>query len=149
MATTLLALKLAYGIGEGKRTPLYPHEIGAIQIDMDRYCDFLQEFVNRGREGRVDGEVGFKITEKDALDMSAEDMDRYLDWYEKKWLLDANTNGVVLGHVACCFSLTRSSSFTDIGFISNRDLLAGSQQADRRGQSFIAPGQSIGGGDFV
>jgi hypothetical protein len=79
--------KLYYPFDDIKRYPTSLNDPPAQLIDWEEWCTLQRKFDNRGKEG---GKLGrgneFHVKESDVFQMSPEQLDEYMDWYEKSWL---------------------------------------------------------------
>jgi len=89
-----VATKLCYGLDSISRAPLSATEPAATRVDWDAWERFLRAG-NVARRGQlVSGEPGrarleIDVKEHDVFDMQDEELDWYLDWYEKTWCDEA------------------------------------------------------------
>lgn len=108
MALLIISTKLLYGLDGVKRTPKSAAEPAAVGLKWKAWDGYLRtgnaerrgllnESVTPGSEGEGRGRgVGGKnlevdIEEKDVFGMTGEELDRYMDWFEKNWADDSNT----------------------------------------------------------
>ncbi|KAI5851020.1 hypothetical protein BZA05DRAFT_354028 [Tricharina praecox] len=98
MSLVIVAAKLCYGLDSHVRTPLSATEPAATQVDWDAWERFLLAG-NGARLGpQASGEPGrarlaIDVKEHDVFDMHEDELDWYLDWYEKTWCDDAELEG--------------------------------------------------------
>ncbi|CAZ80192.1 unnamed protein product [Tuber melanosporum] len=108
MALLIISTKLLYGLDGVKRTPKSAVEPAATGLKWRAWDGYLRTSnaehrgllsgnVTPGSEGGERGRgVGGKdlevdVEEKDVFDMTGEELDRYMDWFEKNWADDSNT----------------------------------------------------------
>jgi len=109
MALLIISTKLLYGLDGVKRTPKSAAEPAAVGLKWkawDGYLrtgnaerrGFLNENVTPGSEGGGGGgkDLEVDVEEKDVFDMTGEELDRYMDWFEKNWADDSNTPRTLL-----------------------------------------------------
>lgn len=97
LALLIIAMKLCYGMDSVIRYPTSATEPAATQLNLESYERFLKS-TNDLRKGELydaDDEEGgctkatrgceIEVTEKDVFEMKPEEMDAYMDWYEKTW----------------------------------------------------------------
>lgn len=60
---------------------------GALALDWDRWCE-VQESLNSGgsNDSKLRRGDEIKVTEEDACKLSGDQIDAYLDWFEKTWI---------------------------------------------------------------
>jgi len=105
MALLIVSTKLLYGLDGVKRTPKSAAEPAAVGLKWKAWDEYLRtgnaerrgllnENVTPGSEGggrRGGKELEVDVEEKDVFDMTGEELDRYMDWFEKNWADDSNT----------------------------------------------------------
>ncbi|KAH8155266.1 uncharacterized protein LAJ45_00275 [Morchella importuna] len=98
MALIIIATKLLYGLDGISRTPESSTEPAAVGLKWEAWDRFLRlgNAERRGLLGGVDGECSKKrlevdVKEIDILDMNGEELDKYMDWFEKTWTNNSNT----------------------------------------------------------
>lgn len=91
MALIVIATRLMYGLDGEKRYPTVAWEPASVGLDWTEWEKFLREgdAERKGlfgkNSGGVVGKLEVDVMEGDVLNMDGEDMDRYMDWYEKMW----------------------------------------------------------------
>jgi len=82
-----VATKLCYGLDSLARTPLSATEPAATTVDWDAWERFLRvgNDARRGSGGPGRARLEIDVKEHDVFDMQDEELDWYLDWYEKTW----------------------------------------------------------------
>lgn len=83
MALVLISSKLAWGLDGVKRTPRDRAEPAAIKVDRKTWESFLAE-------NKFKGDSLYDYDDADILKMSGEELDAYMDWYERTWLSSLN-----------------------------------------------------------
>lgn len=83
MALVLLTAKLAWGMDGLTRIPRSRTEPAAVGPDMKSWEKFLAQ-------NKFKGDSIFDYTDVDILSMPGEELDVYMDWYEKTWLAPKN-----------------------------------------------------------
>ncbi|KAI5785102.1 RNA polymerase I-specific transcription initiation factor Rrn7 [Peziza echinospora] len=83
MALVLISSKLAWGLDGVKRTPHDRAEPAAIKIDRKAWESFLAG-------NKFKGDSLYDYDDTDILNMSGEELDAYMDWYERTWLGSLN-----------------------------------------------------------
>ncbi|KAA8895369.1 hypothetical protein FN846DRAFT_969991 [Sphaerosporella brunnea] len=90
LAIVISAVKLCYGLDGLRRYPVSAAETAATSLEWVAWERFLRGG-NEARRGQLHGAVGrgqmleVDVKEADVFKMSSEDLDWYLDWYEKTW----------------------------------------------------------------
>lgn len=80
MAVTIMATKLCFGLDSVKRTPKTSDEPAATPLSWTAWEKFLKEGdIDRG------GGLELDVAEADVFQMDNDDMDRYMDWFERTW----------------------------------------------------------------
>ena len=87
MALVVVSVKLYHPFDSVKRYAKAATDLGVLMIDWDVWCEEQKKY--RGRE-TSDGKLGrgneMRVKEQDVFRMSEEQLDEYLDWYEKTWV---------------------------------------------------------------
>lgn len=82
-------MKLYYPFDDIKRHPRSITEPTAQVVDWGRWAQLQNEFDNRDTVG---GKLGkgneIKVKEVDVFHMTQDQLDEYMDWYEKTWVQD-------------------------------------------------------------
>lgn len=86
LATLIMAAKLAYGLDGLHRYPFTNSEPPATSLDTKAWKSFLSARQNSTFCGRVKGREA-TITEDEIFNLSFSEIDDYLDWYEKTWVI--------------------------------------------------------------
>lgn len=94
MALVVMAVKLYHPFDELKRHPETLEELGVLTVDWDVWCE---EHAKQKRRETSGGRLGrgnaVKVKEQDVFAMSEQEIDEYLDWYQKTWVKDGNQSG--------------------------------------------------------
>ncbi|RPB28945.1 hypothetical protein L211DRAFT_817189 [Terfezia boudieri ATCC MYA-4762] len=80
MSLILLSTKLLWGVDDTKRIPREKTEPAAVTPDIKNWERFLTE-------NKFVGDSIFDWTDADVFGMSGEELDKYMDWYERMWLV--------------------------------------------------------------
>lgn len=98
MAIVIIAIKLLYGLDGISRIPESSTEPAAVGLKWEAWDRFLRlgNAEYKGFLGEIDKESGKKrlevdVKETDILDMNGEELDKYMDWFEKTWTSNSNT----------------------------------------------------------
>lgn len=87
VALLVIAVKLYYPFDSIDRHPRSATDPGVLTLDWDYWCKAQREYDSRET---ADGQLGrgneIKVEEKDVFDLSSEQMDEYLDWFENTWV---------------------------------------------------------------
>lgn len=87
VALLVVVTKLFYPFDDIKRYPASLEDPSAQLIDWNKWVILQRNFDNRGKQG---GKLGrgneFKVKESDVFQMAPEQLDEYMDWYEKFWV---------------------------------------------------------------
>jgi RNA polymerase I-specific transcription initiation factor RRN7 len=97
LALVIAAVKLCYGLDGIKRTPYSAAEPAATALEWGAWERFLRGG-NTKRGGKLEGTAGRQmlqvdVKEADVFGMSPEELDWYLDWYEKTWCAEDGVAG--------------------------------------------------------
>lgn len=91
MALLVIVVKLHHPFDNVVRYATSLTEPGVMTIDWDAWCEHQKEFDDRITSG---GEIGrgneMKVVERDVLSMTGDQMDEYLDWFERTWVKEEN-----------------------------------------------------------
>ncbi|KAJ5278896.1 RNA polymerase I-specific transcription initiation factor Rrn7 [Penicillium angulare] len=83
----VLATKLLFPFDDLERHPITAFEPAAQGIDWDKWLQAQQNFDSQNNpHGILGKEKVIGVTERDVLKMEPEQLDGYMDWYEKNWL---------------------------------------------------------------
>lgn len=80
MSLVLIAIKLAWGLDTFRRLPRCNTEAAAVSPRRKSWERFFAE-------NKFQGDSLFDYTDMDVLNLSVEELDGYLDWYARTWLL--------------------------------------------------------------
>lgn len=80
MSLVLIATKLAWGLDTFKRLPRSNTEAAAVSPHPKSWESFLAE-------KKKQGDSVYDYTDMDVLNLSGEELDEYMDWYARTWLL--------------------------------------------------------------
>jgi RNA polymerase I-specific transcription initiation factor RRN7 len=80
MAIVIMATKLGFGLDGVQRTPKSSDEPAATPLSWPAWEKFLKD-----GDMERSGALEIDVTEADVFQMDGEDLDRYMDWYEKTW----------------------------------------------------------------
>lgn len=98
MSLVIIATKLLYGLDNVPRAPKSNAEPAAVGLRWEAWDKFLR-LGNTERRGLL-GDIGqgvdnreleVDVKESDIFGMSGEDLDKYMDWFEKTWADRSNT----------------------------------------------------------
>lgn len=98
MSLVIIATKLLYGLDSVSRAPKSNAEPAAVGMKWEAWDKFLR-LGNAERRGLLGGtgqkadnrELEVDVKETDIFGMSGEDLDKYMDWFEKTWADRSNT----------------------------------------------------------
>ncbi|KAM5438832.1 hypothetical protein McanMca71_000656 [Microsporum canis] len=92
MSLVIVATKLLFPFDDIKRYPRAPNEPAVQVIDWDRWAEAQSTFDSRGiSQGFLTNTAAMQATEKDAMEMTQQQLDEYMDWYDKLWLAGKET----------------------------------------------------------
>lgn len=98
MSLVIIATKLLYGLDGVPRAPRSNTEPAAVGLRWEAWDRFLRlgNAKRRGLLGGIgqnSGKRGLEVDvkETDIFDMDGEDLDKYMDWFEKTWADRSNT----------------------------------------------------------
>ena len=87
VALLVIAVKLYYPLDAIDRHPRSATDLGVMALDWDRWCEEQKEYESRETaNGHLERGNEIKVEEKDVFDLSGDQMDEYLDWFEKTWV---------------------------------------------------------------
>lgn len=87
MSLVIVATKLLFPFDDIKRYPRAPNEPAVQVMDWDRWAEAQSTFDSRGiSQGFLTNTAAMQATEKDAMEMTQQQLDEYMDWYDKLWL---------------------------------------------------------------
>ncbi|KAL9622748.1 MAG: hypothetical protein Q9160_002866 [Pyrenula sp. 1 TL-2023] len=87
MALVTVVTKLFYAFDDGGQHPRNLQEPAAQNVDWPRWIE-MHTNENQREEGSSTNHTmnNFGVVEKDALAMTGEEVDKYLDWYQQTWI---------------------------------------------------------------
>ena len=89
ISLVVIAVKLYHPFDSHPRHLRSLSELGTLTIDWDIWCKSQTEYVTRHKStGKLGRGNEVNVNEKDIMGMSGEQLDEYLDWYEKTWVKD-------------------------------------------------------------
>lgn len=110
MALVIIATKTLYGLDGVSRAPESSTEPAAVGLKWEAWNNFLRlgNTERRGLLGDIGQETNKRELEVDAKEidvfgMSGEDLDRYMDWFEKTWADNSSTKRILV-HIIILFS---------------------------------------------
>lgn len=87
VALLIIAVKMYYPFDSLDRHPRSQLDMAVLNIDWDKWCELQKHHDTRLT---LNGEIGrgneMLVNEQDIMNMSGEQLDGYLDWYEKTWI---------------------------------------------------------------
>lgn len=87
IALLIITVKIYYPFDSLDRHPRSQLDIGVLNIDWDRWCELQKEYDTRlTSEGKIGRGNEMFVDDQDIMSMSGEQLDEYLDWYEKMWI---------------------------------------------------------------
>lgn len=87
ISLVVIATKLFYPLDDLKRYPVSLREPGAQVMDWDNWLKYKKQYDNRSKkEGKIGKGKEIKMTESDVFRMNPQQLDEYMDWYEKLWI---------------------------------------------------------------
>lgn len=103
MSLVIIATKLLYGLDGVSRAPRSSTEPAAVGLKWEDWDRFLRlgNAERRGLLGGISQETGKKelevdVKETDIFNMNGEDLDKYMDWFEKTWADKSNTKRMLV-----------------------------------------------------
>ncbi|KAK2872060.1 hypothetical protein FQN49_002593 [Arthroderma sp. PD_2] len=89
MSLVVVAAKLLFPFDSIKRYPRTPNDPAVQTIDWDKWAEAQSTFDNRGiSQGFLTNSAAMQATEKDAMEMTQQQLDEYMDWYDRLWIAD-------------------------------------------------------------
>ena len=86
-ALLIIAVKMYYPFDLLDRHPRSQLDIAVLNVDWDKWCELQKQhdmrLISKGQIGRGNEML---VNEQDIMNMSGEQLDEYLDWYEKMWI---------------------------------------------------------------
>lgn len=87
VALLIIAVKIYYPFDLLDRHPRSQLDIAVLNIDWDKWCQLQKQHDLRlTSEGKIGRGNEMLINEQDVMNMSGEQLDEYLVWYEKMWI---------------------------------------------------------------
>lgn len=86
MAQLVVATKLVLPFDNITRFPSSPSEPAAQSLDWKRWSEVRDEFSRRKSEGKIAKGRHILLEEDDVFDLTPEQLDDYMDWYETRWI---------------------------------------------------------------
>lgn len=87
VALLVIAVKVYYPFDAIDRHPRSAIDLGVMTVDWDRWCEAQRDYDSRETaNGHFERGNEIKVEEKDVFDLSGDQMDQYLDWFEKTWV---------------------------------------------------------------
>lgn len=87
MALVIVSVKLYHPFDDLKRYAISESDLGLLHINWDVWCEEQKRYTERET---ADGKLGqgneMKVKEHDVFQMSEDQLDEYLDWYDKTWI---------------------------------------------------------------
>ncbi|KAI9816205.1 MAG: Pol I core factor CF [Pycnora praestabilis] len=85
----IIAAKLSHPFDDRPRHPTTSSEAAALTVDWNVWGRAQQDYEARAKdEGRSGKGDEIKIEEQDVFGMTGDELDNYLDWYERTWISD-------------------------------------------------------------
>ena len=89
MAVLVIVVRLRHPFDNVVRYAATLADPGVMTIDWDAWCKHQKEFDDRiTSEGKIGRGNEMKVVERDVLSMTGDQMDEYLDWFERTWVKD-------------------------------------------------------------
>ncbi len=99
IALLVITVKLYYPFDTIERHTRSAADPGALTLDWDQWCKAQKEYDSRET---ANGQLGrgneIKVEEKDVFNLSDDQMDEYLDWFEKTWVDEERARNNPRGH---------------------------------------------------
>ena len=87
MALVVVSVKLYHAFDNLKRYISHASDLGNFQIDWNVWCEEHKRYENRETStGKLGRGNEMRVNEKDVFGLSEEQLDEYLDWYERTWV---------------------------------------------------------------
>lgn len=87
MALLVIAVKIYYPFDTINRHPRSLNDPGTLAMDWHRWCQLQNDHDSRATAGDKLGRGNeIKVTESDTFDLSGDQVDEYLDWFEKTYV---------------------------------------------------------------
>ena len=87
MALVVVSVKLYHPFDSLERYINHASDLGNFQIDWNVWCEEHKRYENRETStGKLGRGNEMRIHEKDVFGLSEEQLDEYLDWYERTWV---------------------------------------------------------------
>lgn len=86
-ALLIIAVKIYYPFDLLDRHPRSQLDVAVLNINWDKWCELQKEHDTRiTLEGKIGRGNEMLVNEQDIMNMSGEQLDEYLDWYENTWI---------------------------------------------------------------
>ncbi|KAL8924851.1 MAG: hypothetical protein Q9172_002470 [Xanthocarpia lactea] len=99
IALLVITVKLYYPFDTIDRHTESAADPGTLALDWDQWCKAQKEYDSRET---ANGQLGrgneIKVEEKDVFNLSEDQMDEYLDWFEKTWVDEERARNHPRGH---------------------------------------------------
>ncbi|KAF3482967.1 uncharacterized protein GIQ15_02291 [Arthroderma uncinatum] len=94
MSLVVVATKLLFPFDSIKRYPRTSNDPAVQVIDWVKWAESQTSFDNRGKsQGFLTNSAAIQATEEDAMTMTQQQLDEYMDWYDKLWIADKEGRG--------------------------------------------------------
>lgn len=104
MSLIIISIKLIQGFDRLYRQPRTEDEPAALTLDWEVWKDYFQGQNSSSSSGELSDEGFVGATEESVFQMTGDQLDQYLDWYEQTWVKDAD---VGCEHVFPKYCVTR------------------------------------------
>ncbi|KAJ5246058.1 hypothetical protein N7468_001041 [Penicillium chermesinum] len=86
MVLVIISTKLLFPFDDILRNPATPKEPSAQAMDWERWAHAQRQFdFHPHADGNIGKEMMIKVSDTDVLNMTANQLDEYMDWYEQSW----------------------------------------------------------------
>lgn len=92
MAQLVVATKLIFPFENTTKFPSSPSEPAAQSLDWKRWSQIRADFAKKMTEGKIAKGRHILLEEDDVFDLTPEQLDDYMDWYETRWLDTSKCN---------------------------------------------------------
>lgn len=113
VSLVIIALKVCYPFDEVRRFPRKVVEPAGQSVDWSTWI--RAQHLDSGKANNVFGTSSmFDIQESDVSGMTGEQMDDYMDWYEKTWMMVEQPKGRANDELLAMFPITRTVADTEV-----------------------------------
>lgn len=97
MSLVVVATKLLFPFDNVKRYPRTLNDPSVQVIDWEKWAEAQSTFDRRGiSQGLLTNGAAMQATEMDAMEMTQQQLDEYMDWYDRLWVADKGKDDLLV-----------------------------------------------------